>query len=586
MVKLGTVRFVNFMNVADETVNYDQPSHTLVVGPNGSCKTVLFIEGPLYLLYGITLRYGVEVTKAVRNGCNSMLVHGTVYIDGKEFTVVRSRGNKKLDIPDGLSLLDGNGEDINLSTPKATQEYLEKLIGFSSTSFKTLILMNGEVGGFAKLSGPKQREILDEVLMMREIEEASAKSKAEFEEAGRELEEITTLLEDQRKTLDALIVQLESADAKAEEWDRQRDVDDASRREKLQRLEADAADLRVSIQQLESTLETDNVAPQKAPLSETLSAMRVKLRAEQSAMDRQDERIAQVEREECDSCEQQVAPAHTEKVKKDAEAALALLYASISQLKINIATEESRDAGVEVDYGRAYAEYQRVESERRRTAQELRPLRESLSATEREAASLTAGLVRPTNPFRASVADNEKAAEELAVRIEANKSKRATIRERHEEEAVMVELFGPGGCRQSMLAQAVPSLTAQTNEVLQDLQSPFTSSFSVTRSGGLDVVLTSPVKAPSYEGASRGERMVADVAVLLSFVKLVRQRGSKSFGQTFFDEVFDPVDDINSERVSAVLEKMDGIFVLTHKPGSMDAARVWRAANGKLLTSP
>ncbi len=147
----------------------------------------------------------------------------------------------------------------------------------------------------------------------------------------------------------------------------------------------------------------------------------------------------------------------------------------------------------------------------------------------------------------------------------------------------MVELFGPAGCRQTMLAQAVPSLALQTNEALTEMQSPFTANFSVTRAGGLDVEMSSPFKAPSYEGASRGERMVADVAVLLGIIKLVRSRGSKSFGQTFFDEVFDPVDDANSERVSAILEKIDGIFVLTHKSGAMDAARVWQAQNGKLL---
>jgi DNA repair exonuclease SbcCD ATPase subunit len=124
-----------------------------------------------------------------------------------------------------------------------------------------------------------------------------------------------------------------------------------------------------------------------------------------------------------------------------------------------------------------------------------------------------------------------------------------------------LEALGPRGARVRLFEDALVGLQAETNAVLGRLGIPMSVKLSAKKlqaSGrevdevSMQVTITGNTDgATGYRDASTGERTRVDVALLLALSRTANQGGI-----LFFDEIFDPLDDVGLERVADLLVEM------------------------------
>jgi DNA repair exonuclease SbcCD ATPase subunit len=88
MVTLERLRLENFLNVAEADVPLRDQGLVLIVGENGSGKSAIFTEGPLYGLYGESFRYGPKPGRdVIRTGAKRFFVRaGCPYRRRRRYT--------------------------------------------------------------------------------------------------------------------------------------------------------------------------------------------------------------------------------------------------------------------------------------------------------------------------------------------------------------------------------------------------------------------------------------------------------------------------------------------------------------------
>jgi DNA repair exonuclease SbcCD ATPase subunit len=154
----------------------------------------------------------------------------------------------------------------------------------------------------------------------------------------------------------------------------------------------------------------------------------------------------------------------------------------------------------------------------------------------------------------AMIARDEAAAEAIATDlVQAN-------REVSVAEAAL-EALGPRGARVRLFEDALVGLEAETNAVLGKLGIAMAIKLSAKKlqASGREVdevsmqvhVTGNTDGATGYRDASTGERTRVDVALLLALSRTANQDGV-----LFFDEIFDPLDDVGLERVADLLVEM------------------------------
>jgi exonuclease SbcC len=164
-MRLDYIKLHNFFNHASTEIDFTEvESPTLVTGSNGAGKTSGIVESLTYALFGETRLASID--DAIRNEEEDMSVTVQFHLNGQDVRVTRSKKRGKSQKLK-LSVNDVAVEEL-LSE---TQQRLNKMIGLSSDTFRSSVLLRQDDSNFFVKAKPDQRkQIIAEILNLSQFE--------------------------------------------------------------------------------------------------------------------------------------------------------------------------------------------------------------------------------------------------------------------------------------------------------------------------------------------------------------------------------------------------------------------------------
>lgn len=290
--------FMNFMSFGNSktTVDLTETGTTLIIGENmdeggssGAGKTTL-MNALSYVLYDKVPRDDVKKDKLINNINASktvtMEVGLNITVGADKYVIERRRGHQA-----GVSLLK-NGVDI---TPDSIANFnlaIEELIGFSYNLFSQIILFNGNSTAFLSLSGPQQRELIEELLRITILSRKAEALKLKMNATEAELKLQLALIEQQKKHAERHEGLVSAARKRVTDWQGQHEVEIVQQERKLEALlaidfEAEEQ-LHVLIKELQGKI---------APIDTQISSMEREIRAERAKISPYSSKLAVLKRD-------------------------------------------------------------------------------------------------------------------------------------------------------------------------------------------------------------------------------------------------------------------------------------------------
>jgi DNA repair exonuclease SbcCD ATPase subunit len=297
-VTFESLWFKNFMSFGNvkTVVDLTETGTTLIIGENmdeggssGAGKTTL-MNALSYVLYDKIPRDDVKKDKLINNVNASKTVAMEagviVKIGADKYAIERRRGQQA-----GVSLLK-NDVDI---TPDSVANFnlaIEELIGFSYNLFSQIILFNGNSTAFLSLSGPQQRELIEELLRITILSRKAEALKLKMNAIEAELKLQLALIEQQKRHAERHQGLIAAARKRVTDWQGQHEVEIVQQERKLEALlaidfEAEEQ-LHVLIKELQDKI---------APIDAQLGSLEREIRAERAKISPYGSKLAVLKRD-------------------------------------------------------------------------------------------------------------------------------------------------------------------------------------------------------------------------------------------------------------------------------------------------
>ncbi|MDK2871252.1 MAG: repair protein SbcC/Rad50 [bacterium] len=213
----------NFIGIRELDISFEGKGLFIIQGPNGAGKSSI-LEAIFFALYGETLRHGIGYEGVINRASNEgrALVelefshHGKRWRIKREVYVSGERRNSAvyLECLDSLE---------RVSSSREASRRLEKLLGLTSDTFKTTVLLpQGEITSFLELTGTRRMKVLKELLggtkLLRVIEYVDSDLKSKDGELRSYMEQIKPIdLEKLNKEKESLSFEIRNIDGEMEE---------------------------------------------------------------------------------------------------------------------------------------------------------------------------------------------------------------------------------------------------------------------------------------------------------------------------------------------------------------------------------
>lgn len=518
---------------------------TLVTGANGAGKSCL-VEAVAWALYGETIRGSSPVpggdddasrAEAVMRQdvpCQALV---TFEHAGKGYAVRRKRGAKgtalSLTIVDprtGFKPPEGNQSG---QTPTETQRKIDALLGPFSQFVATRVFSQEHVARFGAATDKGRKQLL----------ETSSPELSRFDRASTLCRKELAAA---RKALAAAEMKEARADGELSSLTRQLAALPAEATlpsvEQLVDLRARADEAQARYDQLAAAAQAarEQVATATAILLE-MKNRRADLANRQAESLRRAQRAADLT--DCPVCLRQLGQHDHAAIAQHYQAEAAALAPALADADATFRQTEAdrRDLGAEEASITAQAKEARADLDARR------------AVLARADAARQAGAGREVDRLRlADAADEARRAHQDAIGGAQAARARVTRLEAADD------ALGLRGARTLMLGRLLARLQGAAGRVLGHLGSPLRVEISgtTTTAGGKEVdavsVRINGAGGGEYRGASRGQRALVDLALLLGLAEVA----GAGDGLVCFDEVFDSLDDEKVERVADYLRDL------------------------------
>ena len=530
----------------------------LVGGANGSGKSSLALEAPIWAYWGATLRGGdptcageacVEVWDASGRG------------------VRRSRKNGK----SKLQLIEPDGQVVEASTVTETQRLLEQRVGTLSTFLHSCVFSRELLDSFTTANDRDRKELLERLLgldHLAEAEERARRARSDQERAGVGAEREVAVATVRFSGAEQALVRLrDDAPAAAATEEAEREIEGLAAalkgdRERERSRAAEVEALAVEFRRVEQK--------DKDVHRGLVEARQVVAVAKQACVDWK-ARLENVRalKGTCPTCWRPVTA-------KDLQACATSVGGSLAEAQERLGAAEKAAEPLETladETGDALQDVMR----RGRAA------RAELEETKRLVATGAVQLAAARRLKQDAVEARQRYEERLAEAQELTESARGELTRRRKglEEAkdavalydAVVQVLGPQGARARLLAARLESIGVAATRYLRRMGLPWRvrlASTSERKSGKVVEAIGVQVEGGrSYVDASAGERRRLDVAILLALAELACTWGRAPQSALFLDEIMDALDPAGVEAVAALLADMARercVVLITHNP--------------------
>lgn len=191
------------------------------VNSNGAGKSSV-IEAIYYAFYGKTIR-GVRLDKVIRRGVDTGCNVRVLFEDerGNLYSAQRHRGCKTNKNALLLRQILPSEEELVIEgkDQKETQQYLESLVGMSSTLFNQIILFGkGGMSRFSTLGDSEKKKLIEEVLDVSVYERSAELTRKKIREIKRDREELQQDLSAMKEHLGTATCRVQDLQLMKKEW--------------------------------------------------------------------------------------------------------------------------------------------------------------------------------------------------------------------------------------------------------------------------------------------------------------------------------------------------------------------------------
>jgi len=594
-VRFERVEVWNFLSYASESFDYPEHGMYLVMGlsdsneddSNGSGKSGLFVEAPVWILFGKTIR-NVQVGKVVRIGQN--LARGILYFWVGDTRYCVSRVRPKDAAPTTkLSMFQGNEwVDISGTSLSDTDDKIVRVLGFSYELFKNSVLYGqGLPYRFIQSPDSDKKAIMEEILALEWVQRAQDNAKGVirgYRQLISTLETrktgLTSRASTQREHGDRLSIRrsvlVQSMALASLMGDLQREKEQAQRAMEAAEYEYEAGD--------RSALEVAqaDVARVNRDLTEVvadLSRFRATEREKNKELIEYQRQLAKMSRPgtPCPTCER---PWESGAV-----------HAAALQLKITTVMEDIRERIVP-QIGVLERRGVVLTTERQNLELGARELRKRTDRLLLELRNRTSVYNAVVLQYQEAVGGQEARTREMAT-LDEDLTRLGSEIQEIEAELVDVDSsmhflndilaylvfwengFSNRGIKAHVLQVVIPYLNSRAahySHLLTDGDYAVTFSVSEPPQERFEVTVQNSGLA-DYSQSSGGERRRVDVVVLLALCDLVMHRNGVNVSLQVFDEVAENLDAGGVERLVGVLEIVSrdrAVFLISHNAAFAD----------------
>lgn len=571
MITLGTLKLYNFFAVKEAVITFRDKGFVVVVGPNGSGKTTMTIEGVLYALYGTSFEYGQRPGSAVKNRWASDWNVEIDFTDG-DSTYKISRGKK------GLFLFKDE-KDISRSRSDDTQEIIEQILGRSESLFRRSVIFSVNMKRFSDLPESEKKALFDELTGIGSIDVGLLKTEEALKRAETEL---STLKDSHRKVSLRIDVALDSAP------DPDSALDPIRRKELAESIELNERVLNSSrknskdaIKKVRSKLEKlslikDDINSEMADVKAKKASANSQLYTIQS---QEEDQRTLIKKGICPECRQKTDHLVSKDYSKDKIALKGIkvdLDAQLEILESDLQEARRRESSLNSSIRALEDEQDNFERTKERSLRESRSLLEKIDENLKREATQQ-GILE-------TLKEEQKS---LQKRIDA---KQVEV----DNELVLKTSFGKKGFRVGIQASMIPELNREILSVVEESNSPLSLQLSIkgedqTFSGSFGITVINPSGSDEYRGSSAGEKKILDLILMLAMMSQADQRARVPFNHVFFDETLENLDE---ERACVILGFMrrlatrkSSVLLTAHRTEKINPDHLWTIYKGTLTES-
>ena len=602
------------MSISKASINLSDRGLVLIQGENsdseafesnGSGKSTMFSEGPTWILFGETIR-GQKGDKVVNRtaGKNTRGVLEIIDDNGEVYKVIRHR--KHSQYKNTVQLFKGD-TNITGKSDTDTNQMIVDLLEMDYLTFTNSIMFGqGVTKMFASSTDKEQKAILEKMLQIdvyKHCQElAKEKLKDILEKYDKRVVEQTTartLKEAKEATLEDLQISEAELDAKCDKAIAEYNEKLSGLQDKLAEyqkqldsgsLDEELADINKLIAKVEERIESYSAVREEH--SDAVSNERLILRdlmlLQKNIKDRTRE-LAEIKQgknvpKTCSSCGQDLPSDDTSHIEKHLQDAIEEHEKTRTEKEKQLADAESLSASLKEKLAglpTSEANLRALKDTQYEINSSIKKLKNNIKDTESAIDDVKAEIVKQEELKKSTFTE---AIESALKAIDGYKKNLADVQveigkllDSKEDYEFWVDAYGNSGIKSILLDSVVPFLDKRANEYLavladSSIEVKFHTQQLVKTTGlykdKFSVEVTNRNGDDDYKSNSGGEKRRIDISINMTLQDLVLSRSNKRIDIIVYDEVFESLDELGSQKVIELLEdkakEVGTVLVITH----------------------
>jgi DNA repair exonuclease SbcCD ATPase subunit len=631
-MKFKNLSAENFLSISNLDINLDNQGLILIQGDNqddsnfdsnGAGKTT-FMDSISWVLYGKTLK-GLKADEVLHNKVkkNCMVSLEIEDDNGDSYKVIRGRKHKEYK---NSVLIFKNETNITGKSDKDTNEFIESLLQMSYDVFVATILYSSNSFKFTSATDAEMKKSLDNMLNMEFWNLCLDETKRRIDEVKKEISTIENSIDrtilnqsnlmDQKKLLADKSIEAKTAGIRKKQeltarLDKAKkdleDLKDSSEDETIIKKMINVASDKIS--EINAKLDDfddifDEINSNKSMVSEIEALIKVNTNTINELTTKADNLLKKLDDKkaligtDCPVCGSEITEKSLEGATKEM---LSELQSIMNDRKTKKSSKEKHEKQLvffkdkvkelqdKYEQRKPLSDektsYEQVLANNKAKLNQNAKLKEMYSKSKKQYTDLISTLEKDIKDIESPGEDTyapkieeisgnidkcSKELEALRVQLEEKNNKLANLE-------VWLDPYSNKGIKSRLLDSVTPFLNKQSNYYLGKLTSGSIEvefkTQDTNKSGNthdkLTLNITNTNGGDKYASNSDGERRRIDISVNLALQDLISNRSTKRINVAFYDECFDSLDGVGSERVIEILNEnknnKSSIFVTTHK---------------------
>jgi DNA repair exonuclease SbcCD ATPase subunit len=543
MIKFTKLRFKNFGSFGNNftEIDFGKKGNYLVSGKNGDGKSFAFLDAITFGLFGVPFR-NINIPQLV-NSINkkNCVVEVEFDIGMTKYLVRRGLSPKIFEIHKDGKLIE------QAAKTKEYQEYLEKSIlkmGYKSFT-QVVILGKSSFVPFMQLSAADRREVIENVLDIGIFSSMNLVLKGKISQQKEFIKQKKTDLSTIQGKVDVL-------DKNKQDLEKKKQDIESKLQNRLKEIDLLILENNTITEQLETELEAKEAV--LATFAETKLTSLLELRSSLKAnLEALTEDVDFYEKNKvCPACKQDITDGHRTEICSTKNAKKNEIDSAIE--KINTMVQEQK--AIETSKRNVEKEISTIKNDLRQLKQTITNLEDQKKIYEKEAKiDLVDTIEKITNDIS-------------LLKKEAKACQRSldTLYIENEDLEILSGLLKDSGIKTKIIRHYLPLMNQIVNKYLSNMN--FFVHFY------LDDEFKETIKSRhrddfSYMSFSEGEKLRIDLALLLAWREVAKQKNSVSCNLLILDEVFDSsLDSVGTDELMKILNilgKETNVIVISHK---------------------